>query len=134
MALTTPEEVKEIISGCTLTTDQIDPFILSGHIYLNKVFQYDATLTAMQRREIERWFVAHMLTSVGYLPSSQTQMVKREKVGEAEIEYAVTATKPGSGVDSTAYGRMAIQLDTSGLLAKAGKLQAGIYAVKSFDK
>jgi len=133
MALTTADEVKEIISGCTLTTDQIDPFILSGHIYLNKVFEYDTTLTTMQRREIERWCVAHMLTSTGMVTSGGTQVVKRETVGEATIEYAVATPKAGSGLDTTAYGRMAMQLDTSGLLAKAGKLQAGIYAVKSFE-
>lgn len=133
MALTTAEEVREIISGCTLTTDQIDPFLLGAHLYLNKIFADDTTLGTTLRREIERWFTAHMLTSVGYLPSNQTQLVKREKVGEAEIEYAVTPTKAGSGLDSTAYGRMAVQLDTSGLLAKAGKLKVSISAVTSFE-
>jgi hypothetical protein len=134
MALTTPEEVKEIISGCTLTTDQIDPFLLGAHIYLNKVFTGDTTLGTTIRREIERWFTAHMIVSVGFINNaSATGAVIRERVGEAEVEYAATAIKAVTGLGTTAYGRMAMQLDTAGLLAKAGKMQASIYAVKSFD-
>jgi len=54
MALITGSEVREIINGCTLTDEQIDPFVLSAHIYLNKVFADDMTLSVIQRREIER--------------------------------------------------------------------------------
>ena len=135
MAYTTADEVKEIISGCVLTTDQIDPFILTSHIYLNKVFATDTTLSVMQRREIERWFTAHLITAVGFNTGGSVQptTIKREKIGDAEVEYAVPIIKTGAGVDSTAYGRMALQLDTTGLLAKAGKMQASIFAVKDSE-
>jgi hypothetical protein len=59
--------------------------------------------------------------------------VKREKLGEAEIEYSVSDIK-GQGISSTAYGKMAIMCDTTGLLVKAEKMKASIYAVKSFDE
>jgi len=127
MALITPDEVKEIINGCTLTTEQIDPFILGAHLYLNKVFSSDTTLSAGQRKEIERWFTAHLITFTGYQSS---QSVKREKIGDAEIEYAIN-TKAATGLAATPYGSMALQYDTSGLLAKAGKMKARIYAVKA---
>jgi hypothetical protein len=134
MSLTTAEEVKEIISGCTLTTDQIDPFMLGAHLYLNKVFAADTTLGNTLRREIERWFTAHMIVSVGFNTGGQTTgAISREKVGEAEVEYAVTASKANTGLGTTAYGQMALQLDTTGLLAAAGKKQASIYAVTSFN-
>ena len=135
MALTTPSEVREIISGCTLTDDQVDPFVLAAHLYLNKVYAEDTSLGDTLRREIERWFTAHMIVSIGFggTGGQTTGTIIREKIGEAEVEYANTAIKAGSGVMSTAYGRMALQLDTSGLLASAGKKPASIYAVKSFD-
>jgi len=130
MALITGSEVREIINGCTLTDEQIDPFVLSAHIYLNKVFADDITLSVIQRREIERWFVAHLIISTGY---QQQQVVKREKIGDAEVEYS-TSTKTGVGIGATAYGAMALQYDTSGLLAKAGKMKASIYAVPAREE
>lgn len=127
MALITPDEVKEIINGCILTDDQIDPFILGAHLYLNKIFTNDQTLSTGQRKEIERWFTAHLITSTGF---QSLQTVKKEKIGDAEIEYSVN-TKAVTGLAATPYGAMAIQYDTSGLLAKAGKMKARIYAVKA---
>lgn len=131
MACVIADDVKEIISGCVLTTDQIDPFINAAHQYLNTVFATDTieTLSTSARREVERWFVAHLLVSIGY---QTIQTVKREKLGDAEIEYSV-GTATGQGVASTSYGKMALVFDTTGLLAKAGKMKASIYAVKSFD-
>lgn len=130
MALITPNEVREIINGCTLTDEQVDPFILAAHLYLNKVYEEDTTLGDTLRKEIERWFTAHMMVSVGFSSSSQSGIIKRERVGEAEIEYATITMKAGTGIESTAYGRMAVQLDTTGLLLGSGRRMASIYAVK----
>ena len=135
MALVTADEVKEIISGCTLTTDQIDPFLLTAHVYLNKVYSGNSSLGIFLRKEIERWFTAHMIVSVGFnTGGTQQQTVKREKVGDAEIEYGSPYVKAAADLSSSAYGRMAMQLDTTGLLAAAGKQKASIYAIPSFDE
>lgn len=130
MACVTAEEVKAIMSGCTLTNDQVDPFILSAHALMDRVFASDTTTTAAQKTELEKWLTAHMIYLV-YGSSSGSSAVIREKVGDAEIEYAVA--KIGTGFDGSPYGQILKQLDTTGLLANAGKKSASIYAVKSFE-
>lgn len=130
MAHVTAEDVIAIIPSCSLTADQVDPFINSAHQFLDNVFTTDSTLSYETRYEIERWFVAHLLVSTGY---QQQRIIKREKVGDAEVDYSVSVDT-GQGISSTTYGRMAQQLDTTGLLAKAGKMKASIYAIKSFDE
>jgi hypothetical protein len=138
MALTTAEEVREIMSGNVMTDEQIDPFLLSGHLYLNSIYSGCTTMGNTLRREIERWFVAHMIASTGFNASTggaATAEVKREKIGDAEIEYAASTYVPKdlAGLDSTPYGRMAIQLDTCGILAVAAKKKASIFAIPQFD-
>jgi hypothetical protein len=131
--LTTAEEVLEIMKGCTLTDAQIHPFINAAHILMDRVFEYDTTTTTDQKAELEKWLSAHIIFSVygsgGSIGGSGA--VKREKVGDAEIEYATTTF--GKGLDSSPYGMMLKVLDTTGLLANAGKRAASIYAVKSFE-
>jgi hypothetical protein len=129
MARTTGEEVREIMSGCTLTDEQIDPFILGTHLYLNAVFASNTTLGVTILRELERWLTAHVLALTGAQPNTN---IKREKVGNAEIEYAVG--KAGTGLLATPYGQWALHLDTTGLLAKTGKREASLYAIESFDE
>lgn len=129
MAHVTAEDVIGIIPSCTLTADQIDPFINSAHNFLGNLYTGDTTLSIATKYEIEKWFVAHLLVSTGY---QQTQAIRREKLGEAEIEYSVSTVK-SEGIFSTPYGKMAIMWDTTGLLAKSEKMKASIYAIKSFE-
>jgi hypothetical protein len=130
MAHVTAEDVIAIIPSCSLTADQVDPFINSAHQFLDNVYATDTTLSYETRYEIERWFVAHLLVSTGY---QESRAVKREKLGDAEVEYSVSDIK-GQGVSSTTYGKMALMCDTTGLLAKAEKMKASIYAIRSFDE
>jgi hypothetical protein len=130
MAHVTAEDVIAIIPSCSLTADQVDPFINSAHQFLDNVYSADTSLSTATRYEIEKWFVAHLLVSTGY---QQTQAVKREKLGEAEIEYSVSDIS-GQGISATPYGKMALMHDTTGLLAKAEKMKATIYAIKSFEE
>lgn len=130
MAHVVADDVIAIIPNCSLTADQIDPFINSAHDFLSNLYVGDTTLSTVTKYEIEKWFVAHLLISTGY---QQVQTVKREKLGEAEIEYSVSTVK-SEGISSTSYGKMAMMCDTTGLLAKSEKMKANIYAVKSFDE
>ena len=135
MACVTSEEVLAIMNGCPLTTsEQIDPFILSAHAFITRVLAEDTTVTAAQKVELEKWLAAHLIASIYGSNGSGGAggTVKREKVGEAEIEYAVP--KVGTGLDGTIYGQMVKQLDPTGLLALAGKKAASIYAVKQFEE
>lgn len=133
--LTTAEEVLEIMKGCVLTENQIHPFMKSANMLIERVFEYDTTTTTDQKAEIEKWLTAHLVTSV-YGVSGTTGssgMIKSEKIGDAEISYAISSGAFGKGLDSTPYGVMAKQLDTTGLLANAGKMAASIFAIKQYE-
>lgn len=125
MACVTSDEVLEIMNGCTLTGDQIDPYIVVAHTYVDLVFANDSTTTAATKKEIERWYAAHLIASI------RDRITTEEKVGEAAIKYA---GKFGEGLSSTPYGQMVLQLDTTGKIALSGKKGASIHAVTSFEK
>jgi hypothetical protein len=125
MARVTAAEVLDIMdSGCTASTGQINAFIASGTLVIDDVFSSNTALSDDQLKEIERWFVAHLLASTLYRTTAE------EKVGDASVKYT---GKWGMGLDSTPYGQTVKQLDTTGLMALAGKKAASIYAVKSFE-
>jgi hypothetical protein len=129
--LTTPDEVLEIMSGTTLTVPQVHPFVKAAHLVIEKVFEYDTTAGLELKTELEKWLTAHLVTSIYGMVGVGSGVIKREKVGDAEIEYA-TATF-GKGLDASPYGKMLRLLDTTGLLANAGKMAASIYAIKQFE-
>jgi hypothetical protein len=125
MARITSDEVKEIMLSSALTNDQIDPFILSAHLYVNRVYTGNSTLKEIELKEIERWFTAHMIASSVELTTTD------EKIGDASVTYA---GKFGKGLESTRYGQMVLQLDTTGLMANTGAKQASMTAIISFDE
>jgi len=126
MARVTSDEVKEILKSSALTGDQIDPFILGAHLYVNKVYADDTSMGETLLREIERWFTAHMIAS------SIERTTTDEKIGDAAVIYT---GKFGEGLKSTPYGQMVLQLDVSGLMSRAtGKQPANITAITSFDE
>lgn len=125
MACVTATEVKAIMDGCSLTDAQVEPYISAAHKYVDLVFVNDTTTSASVKKEIEKWFTAHLIASV------RSRVTAKERVGEAEVTYAA---KYGEGLNSTPYGQMVLQLDPTGKVALAGKKGASIYAVKSFDE
>ena len=122
MAYITPEEVRAIMDNCTLEDSKIDPYILSAHLLVTDVLG-DSSLSTNRLTDIEKWLTAHLIAS------TQIRMATREKVGNAEVEYA---DKFGEGLNSTPYGQMVLLLDKTGVFAGIGKRVASIYAVKSF--
>jgi hypothetical protein len=124
MACVTATEVKEIMDGCTLTDAQVEPYISVAHTFITEVFATDTATSAAVKKELERWYAAHLIASIW------DRITSKEKIGEAEVTYAV---KAGSGFSSTPYGEMLLQLDVTGKIALAGKKAASIYAVKSFE-
>ena len=115
---TTIALVKEIID-----TDQIDSVIQSlidaADNYLTLVYA-NVTINATLLNEIGRWFVAHMLAS------THDRMGKKEKIGEASIEYTGTFA---NGLQATTYGQMIITLDTTGTITNAPKRKVKIVAI-----
>jgi len=124
MARTTAGEVKEIMDNCTLDDDIVDVYIVGANALVTKTLGSDTTIGATLLEEVERWFAAHMIASTRY------RSTKREKIGEASVEYTGQYRE---NLSSTPYGQMVMQLDSTGKMANIGKKGASINAVKSFD-
>jgi hypothetical protein len=125
MAYVTPDEVIGGMEECSLTSEQIDPYILAAHLLITDILK-NSGLSVSRLKDIEKYLTAHFIASIHSRPSS------REKVGEVEVEYS--NAKFGEGLKATPYGQMVSLLDTSGLLAVLGKRAATFYVPKSFDE
>jgi len=121
-ARVTHSEVKAIMDNCTVADGTVDTFIAAGTLIIDSVF--GSTNADALTKEIERWFVAHMLAS------TLSRMASDEKVGDASVKYTGLW---GKRLESTLYGQMVMQLDVSGQMANVGKTSASIYAIESFD-
>jgi len=117
---TTGTLVKEIIET-TLTTTQIDPYILGANAMVTDVLG-TSTIPETTLAEIERWITAHLVCV------TKERQAKKEGAGGASIEYAGDF---GSGLQSTSYGQTAIALDYTGALAQIanGRRKAKMYAI-----
>jgi hypothetical protein len=123
-ARVTATEVKEIMDNCTATDITVDAFITAGTLLIDNVFAEDTSIGDDLLKEIERWFVAHMLAS------TISRQTSREKLGDADFTYT---GKWGENLKSTSYGQMVLTLDFTGKMsANTGKQEASTYAIKSF--
>lgn len=120
----TATEVRDILDGCTLSDAIVETFINAGTLIVDDVFASDTSLSVDLLKEIERWFVAHMIASTIHRTTSE------EKIGDASVKYT---GQWGKKLESTPYGQMVLTLDTTGLMGNLGKATASIYAVKSFE-
>ncbi len=123
-ARTSADNVKKIMPDCSLDNIIIDAYIIGANLIVTNVFSGDTDISADLLAEIERWLTAHMVASTVW------RMAKREKLGEAEIEYT---GKFGEDLASTPYGQAVKTLDTTGKMSKLGKKAATIYAIESFE-
>jgi hypothetical protein len=120
----TATEVKEIMDNCTVLDAVVETFITASEAVITKVFASDTSISATLLKEIERWFTAHMIASTLHRTTAHE---------EIDDVRAIYTGKWGMGLDSTPYGQMTKQLDTTGKMSNIGKQAASIYAVKSFD-
>ena len=118
MSRVTGDEVKEIIDT-TLTAAQITPFITAANIAVTGQLA-STSLTATTKKEIERWFAAHLV----YIRNPK---LKKEKIGDAEDTMNLGTL--GEGLKSTPYGQVVLTLDTTGNMANLGKRQSKIEAI-----
>ncbi len=122
MARVTIAEVKAIMDNCTVADATITAMIGAATELITETFEEDTTLTTTQKKEIERWLVAHMLASTLHRTTSE------EKVGDASVKYT---GKFGMRLESTPYGQMVLMLDVTGKLQNSGRRGASIYSVES---
>lgn len=134
MERVTPDEVLEIMDGCTLDVGIVHVYIQSAHVLLNSIFgitipveQPDSSAVDDTNiyKEMERWLAAHMIASTRF------RIASKEQVGDAKVEYI---GKFGMGLNSTPYGQMLMAMDTSGELAAADKRKASIFAIPQYEK
>lgn len=124
MGRVTATEVKEILKT-NLSDSVIDVFINAANLTVTEILGDDTTLSSDQKKEIERWFTAHL---VGCTRQRQKQS---EKIDEAAVTYQ---GKTGMGLDATFYGQQVKVLDATGkMAAKIGKKAVSIVAVTSFE-
>ena len=114
-------DVSAILEDTELTEAQIAPYIVSANAMVNSVL---GTGTSDILTEIERWLAAHMIAI------TRERQAKKEGAEGANIEYVGIY---GAGLNSTSYGQMVLQLDTTGAMAALGKKEISIYAITSFE-
>lgn len=124
MARVTEAEVKLIMDGCTTASATVDAMINAAEEMITKIFEGASNVTDAQLKEIERWFVAHMLSTTIHRTTSE------EKVGDASAKYT---GRWGTNLESTPYGQMVLTLDITGRMANIGKRAATIISIETKD-
>lgn len=115
-------QVLALIPNSTADSAVVTAIITDATDFLTSIFT-DCDFTPEQLDAIIKWYAAHMVIS------GPERQAKREKLGEAEVEYD---SQNGSELSSTSFGRMAILLDRCGRLKNVGKSPIVIKAVTSF--
>lgn len=124
MIRVTAQEVKDIMSNCTLADSVVEGYITAANALVDGVFTDTSDISTDLLTEIEKWIAAHMIASTKQRTRSS------ERLGDAAITYTGMW---GEGLNSTPYGQMAKALDVTGKLGKLGKTEASIRAAQSFD-
>jgi len=125
MALVTVDEVKVILGSTELSDSTIFTFIDTADALMDKVFEGDTELSDALKREIQRWYAAHLIAS------ALERLPRREKIGDAEIDYIGTF---GRQLEATPYGQVVLQLDITGKMGNIGKASASMFAIPNFDE
>jgi hypothetical protein len=112
------------MKGLTLEGDEIVPYIKAANLMVTNIFSGDTVTSEELKEEIEKWLAAHMVSSTVW------KTAKREKLGEAEVEYT---GKFGEDLSSTPYGQMVKVLDTTGKMNNLGKREVVMYSITSFE-
>jgi len=120
MALTLPTAAEvAVIYPNTHATAIVDEFIEDAAALAEQcqsVVDSSATLQA----KIVKWIAAHMIHLT--LEGGATGSLISQKLGDAQDTYSSTVY--GEGLDSTPYGRTAIQLEGTGCLKNLGRVKA----------
>lgn len=121
MSRVTQAEVEAIITvdSDVIGTTAWAAFITAANLLVTNAIGSDTTIGDSTKKEVERYVAAHFA-------SLNDPRVMKEKAGDASVEYY---GKTGMGLEATQYGQMALALDPSGALKKAGMKKASIAMV-----
>lgn len=116
--------VKALLPDCTIDDLVVESMITDATNAVTGMLGDCTILSDREKEGVIKWFTAHMLAS------GPCRQAKREKLGEAEVEYD---QQTGLDLSSTSYGRMAMALDRCGKLNTANKQGIKIRAITSFE-
>ena len=119
---TTFEKVKQIYDT-NLENENIEQYISIASMMVDDIAAV-GTLSADRLAQIERFLTAHLIIT------TKERRGIEEELGEARIKYADVF---GPGLQSTEFGQMVSQLDTTGTLASEGKKKVYFKAITSFE-
>lgn len=122
MARVTAAEVLEIID-VDESISNINPFVLSGNLLVTNTLGGSTQLDEATLKEIERNVVAHLITSAD-------PRAAQEKTEDISVKYEGNF---GKYFESSRYGQVALMLDFTGALAKAGMKKASLGVVNYTD-
>ena len=117
-------DVLQILEGCTVSATVVDAYITTANAVVTDVLGDDTYLSSDLKTAIEQWLAAHMIASTLWRTTA------KEKIGEVSVEYTGNWSE---GLNSTPYGQMVLQLDTTGKMAALGKRAVKILAITSFE-
>lgn len=121
---TTAEKVKQILDT-ELSNEAIEAYIEVANNMVDDVAAA-SVVPASRLAEMERWLTAHLIVI------TKERIAVEEEVGnDTRVKYADTF---GPGLQSTQFGQMVAQLDTTGTLAALGKKKIDITAIESFEE
>lgn len=119
----TIEDIKDLMPGCTVSDNALISILATAERTITAVCTGINGVSADDLTALTTWYACHMVASG---PMLQT---KKEKLGEAEVEYNITT---GTDLNATTYGKVVLSLDRWGVMKKLGKQAVYIKAATSF--
>lgn len=114
----TPEMVKNVVVGTTLTDPQIEGCISTATMLVAENLRGEG-ISDNVMTEITLYLSAHYLS----LRDKATRITE-EKIGDAEVKYSKSNQYKGyTQLDTTEWGATALMLDPTGVLLSLGKKQ-----------
>jgi len=122
-------EVKEILTNdpdnYAISDPVIEAMIGTASRAVDSIFADDTTTSSAMLADIEKFYAAHLIAV-----SDLSNRVVEEQIDDAKVKYS---TPSGKGLESSGYGQVVKELDTTGKMANLSKKSASIRAVQSFD-
>lgn len=118
MSRVTETEVKQILDESFKDWD-LTPFITTANLLITKVFEDDDDTSDDLLKQMELWLSAH------YACLRAPRAAEEVIGGDARASEKKQGTT-GMGFQSTLYGQAALDLDTTGKLASAGRRKASV--------
>ena len=106
----------------SFSDEDIERYITVANVKIDDVLGSDVTMGETLKAEIECYLAAHLISM------TRVRTARQEEIDGATIEYT---GRYGMSLQATPYGQTVLTLDTTGKLAQAGSMQAGLLGIKT---